>query len=283
MGKTSVDSRLNIPGKIGWMTMEVPGFLILLYIMYTLPAKLGIQSLPWENYTMAALFVSRSIYSTSTDQLPHTNITMQTIHYLYRAILSPLISPSMSPIHIINWSGAFLFQIFNGISIGGWLGGYGPTTRADWAGHQNNYVAGARMEFGLVLWAIGFFLTIFHDDELREIRRAAARNQQRRAAQAEHSTGKDKMANGSTGVDKVYMIPKNGLFWWIFYPHYLCEWMEWTGFWVAGGSKCLPARTFLVNEISTMLPRAIQGKKWYIERFGEYKVAGRKAIIPKLL
>jgi hypothetical protein len=58
MGKTSIPSRLNIPGKLGWATMEAPGFILLLYIMSTLPTKLGIESLPWENWVLAAVFVS---------------------------------------------------------------------------------------------------------------------------------------------------------------------------------------------------------------------------------
>ena len=57
MGKTSTPSRLNIPGKIGWATMEAPGFLILLYIMFTLPQKNGIEHLPGANWLMATLFV----------------------------------------------------------------------------------------------------------------------------------------------------------------------------------------------------------------------------------
>lgn len=57
-GKTSVNSRFNIPGKIAWLTMEAPGFLTLLYIMNTLPAETGLTSLPWENKAMAALFVN---------------------------------------------------------------------------------------------------------------------------------------------------------------------------------------------------------------------------------
>lgn len=58
MGKTSVVSRFNLPGKIGWLTMESPGFILLLYLMFTLPAMNGIKELPLENKIMAALFVS---------------------------------------------------------------------------------------------------------------------------------------------------------------------------------------------------------------------------------
>ena len=56
-GKTSTESRFNIPGKIGWATMEAPGFLTLLYIMFTLPQMNGIEHLPGANWFMAGLFV----------------------------------------------------------------------------------------------------------------------------------------------------------------------------------------------------------------------------------
>jgi 3-oxo-5-alpha-steroid 4-dehydrogenase 1 len=148
---------------------------------------------------------------------------------------------------------------------------------------RKDYKTGGRMELGLMIWALGFIGNIFHDDELREIRRAAARNQKKRAAEAEKSTGKGKAADGKKGVDKVYMIPRNGLFNYIFYPHYLLEWVEWSGFWVMAGLGCVPARNFVVNEIATMLPRAVQGKAWYVERFGKEKVGGRKAVIPGIL
>ena len=187
----------------------------------------------------------------------------------------------MSPIHLLVWLSGLTFQITNGLSIGSWLAGYGPTTRLEWQNHGNTYVAGGRIELGMMIWAFGFMGNVFHDDELREIRRAAARNQKKRAEEADESTGKGK--EGKKGVDKVYMIPENGLFRWIFFPHYLCEWIEWSGFWLIGGARFVPGQNFVVNEISTMLPRAVQGKKWYEERFGKEKVAGRKAIIPGIL
>lgn len=142
----------------------------------------------------------------------------------------------------------------------------------------NSYVNGARIELGFMIFALGLVANIFHDDELREIRRAALRKQA--AAQNDPSTGKNK---GNKKVDKVYMIPQNGLFNYILYPHYFCEWIEWAGFYIMAGSGCVPARTFLINEVATMLPRALQGKAWYVERFGKEKVGGRKAILPGIL
>lgn len=174
----------------------------------------------------------------------------------------------MSPIHPLVWTLAFLFQVFNATSLSGWLAGYGPTTVYDWAGR---YWA---MEIGLVIWAWGLLGNIFHDDDLREIRRAADRKQRKEA---------ERLGKPVEGVDKVYMIPKNGLFAFVLYAHYLCEWIEWAGFWMVGGWQCVPARAFLVNEITTMLPRALQGKRWYEKKFGKDKVGNRKAIIPGLV
>lgn len=58
MGKTSVNSIFNLPGRIAWFTMECPGFLTLLYTMYTLSAEQGITDLPWQNKVLAGLYVS---------------------------------------------------------------------------------------------------------------------------------------------------------------------------------------------------------------------------------
>ncbi|KAK1093521.1 hypothetical protein LTR48_002161 [Friedmanniomyces endolithicus] len=233
-GKTSIDSRFNLPGKWAWCFMEVPGMLTVLYCMLTIPSTIGLsspQQLPWGNWAMAFVY---------------------TIHYIYRAILSPLL----------------LNPIINGISIGGWLAGYGPTTVHDWAGRLY------WMEIGLVIWGWSFLGNVFHDDDLREIRRSALRRQQKKAKEE----GKP-----IEGVNKLYMMPKNGLFHYVLYPHYFCEWLEWGGFWMVGGLGCVPARTFLLNEIATMLPRALQGRRWYVEKFGKERVGNRKAVIPGLL
>lgn len=247
-GKTSIDSKLNLPGKWAWFVMESPTILTMLYCMFTIPKMENIESLPWANWTMAGVYC---------------------IHYFYRAWLCPLVlNPSMSPIHPLVMLFAFAFNTINALSIGCWLAGYGPTTVYDWAGRLYT------IEIGLVLWGWSLMGNIFHDDDLREIRRSALRRQK---AQAK------KEGKPLDDVQKLYMIPKNGLFHYILYPHYLCEWFEWAAYWMIGGWNCVPARTFLINEISTMLPRAVQGKQWYIDKFGKERVGGRKAVIPGLL
>ena len=52
---------------------------------------------------------------------------------------------------------------------------------------------------------------------------------------------------------------------------------------MVGGVACGPARAFVVNEVATMLPRALHGWDWYVEKFGRERVGKRKAIIPGLL
>lgn len=240
--------------------MEAPGFITLLYIMFTLPARTGLDHpLPWTNWMMAGMF---------------------TVHYLYRALLSPLVlNPSMSPIHPLVWLFAFGFQIVNSISIGSWLAGYGPTRIEDWADRPG------WIQLGMIIWAVGLLGNIYHDDELREIRRTALRKQRQQEKEQDDSTTREagKGKGKGKGVDKVYLMPQNGLFHFILYPHYVCEWIEWAGFWMVGGLHCVPARTFLFNEISTMTPRALQGKRWYLDRFGADRVGSRTALIPGVL
>jgi 3-oxo-5-alpha-steroid 4-dehydrogenase 1 len=175
----------------------------------------------------------------------------------------------MSPMHISVALSALFFNVLNGACIGGYLGGYGPVTTAEWSDRM------IYLQVGLVIWICGFLGNIYHDDELRELRRSSIREQEQKAK----SEGiKDKKS-----VDKVYKIPQAGLFEFILYPHYFCEWIEWTGYWIIGGWSCIPARSFLLNEVTAMLPQAVSGKRWYIERFGKEKIGNRKAVIPGLL
>ncbi|KXX77186.1 Steroid 5-alpha-reductase DET2 [Madurella mycetomatis] len=249
MGKTSVTSRFNLPGRIGWLTMEAPGFLTLLYTLRTLPAQVHADadfSLPWQNKVLGALFV---------------------LHYVYRALAFPFLQPSMSPLHIVIWASGLSFQLTNGLCIGSWLAAYGPTTQSAWAASSPSTLQFAA---GIALFYVGLAANYYHDDELREIRR------RERARQAKLQKDGEK----GNGVEKHYEIPNAGLFKVMLYPHYFVEWVEWFGYWMAAGWGCVPARCFLFNEIAAMLPRAVKGRQWYAEKFGEDKIKGRWAVIP---
>ena len=249
MGKTSVDSKLNLPGRIGWLIMECPGFMTLLYIMSTLTEKEGIDDLPWQNKVLAGLFV---------------------IHYSYRAVMFPIMAPSMSPLHAGVVLLATCFQFVNATCIGSWLAAYGPTTAADWEVQLGPFPT-LQFVVGITVFYLGLAANYFHDDELREIRR----REEQRCERVARETG-EKLGS----VSKHYQVPNTGFFKYMLYPHYFVEWIEWLGFYTACGWSCVPARMFLINEIASMLPRAVKGRKWYVERFGEEKIGKRWAVIP---
>ena len=248
--------------------MEAPGFLCLSYIMATLPARQGIEDLPWQNKVLAGLFI---------------------IHYLYRALAFPFLQPSIAPVHAAVWAGALTFQLQNGIAIGGWLAAYGPVTEAAWD-EQSSLL---QFVLGIAIFYVGLAGNFFHDEELRDIRRRESRRQEQVLLQQQN--GGSTPSSGSIVEDRQrrekqeqqvkthYRIPQAGLFRYVLFPHYFCEWLEWTGFWVAAGWGSVPARTFVINEILVMLPRAWNGWYWYKEQFGEDKIRKKKVAIPGLL
>jgi 3-oxo-5-alpha-steroid 4-dehydrogenase 1 len=176
----------------------------------------------------------------------------------------------MSPLHILVWAFALLFQITNATALGSWLAAYGPTTAEEW---QADSWSTVRFLGGVAVFYFGLATNYFHDDELRNIRRKEMRRMDRVAKE-------QKKAGKKVSVEKHYQIPEAGLFKYMLYAHYFCEWIEWTGFWIAAGWGCVPARTFVINEVMVMFPRAVRGKWWYQERFGEEKVKGKWAVLP---
>ncbi len=192
---------------------------------------------------------------------------------MYRAVIFPWIQPSMSPIHILVLLFALSFQLCNATCIGSWLAAYGPRTADDWSRQLAPFPT-LQFAVGIAVFYIGLAANYYHDEELREIRRREEARQARLARE-----------NGTptASIEKHYQVPQAGLFKYILFAHYSVEWVEWIGFWIACGWSCAPARAFVVNEITSMLPRAVRGKKWYLERFGEEKIKGRWAAIPGVI
>lgn len=163
----------------------------------------------------------------------------------------------MAPTHIIITLAGVGFNIINGSMIGGWLGGFGSAAEVPtW-----QIVAGSS------IFLVGLWGNIYHEEILRDIR---------------NKPGKDEIVVNDNG--RIYKVPQGGLFDYIWYPHYFSEWCEWTGYMIAGGGPLnfLPATIFVLNEIATMLPRALQGKRWYENKFGD-KAPKKKAAIPGII
>ncbi|KZT72277.1 hypothetical protein DAEQUDRAFT_27641 [Daedalea quercina L-15889] len=200
------------------------------------------------------------------------------VHYLNRAIISPLRTPSRSKSHLGVPLSAVAFNITNGSLLGAYLSS--PAAQAYLAG------ASARPAFwvAVALWAAGLAGNIVHDEVLLNIRRNAKAKGKGRA-----SPPPGKRQN----KQEHYAIPHGYLYRLISYPNYFCEWCEWLGFALAAaplpslvsGEDFLmtvaPPWLFFMSEIFLMLPRAWRGHQWYHNRFPDYPKE-RKAVIPFL-
>lgn len=288
MGRTSGTSFLSLPGRITWSTAEIFGPLNLIYILYTLPRHLVALD------TSAKSPTDMSPTSVLGTGLPITHEFLgflYVLHYTNRAIITPWFgAPSMSPINLIVALMMATFQYLNSTNLGGWIC-YNAQAQAV---SDSAYTAGT-MSFsssflsptvqyvltfiGMVIFLLGFAGNITAEWTLFSLRRAAAK----RKAKSE--------GRATVTYDKVYVIPEvKGLFRYVLFPHYSLEWLEWTGYYILGVSFGLgwsysesAALQFVISEIATMSPRAYEGVGWYEKRFGKRPVAGRKAVIPRLL
>jgi 3-oxo-5-alpha-steroid 4-dehydrogenase 1 len=210
---------------------------------------------------------------------PATIITgLFLIHYVNRAFLSPLRTPSRSKFHITVPLSALTFTIINGTLMGSYLSS--PAAESFLAGALSR----PRFWFGVGLWLFGFAGNILHDEILFNLRRNA--KSKGKAKEADDSDDDD---NNGKNKQEHYSIPYGYLYSLISYPNYFCEWLEWLGFALAAApiptltsvSSFQPPWIFVVSEVLLMLPRAYRGHKWYRSRFPDYPKE-RKAVIPFL-
>ncbi|KAJ5112298.1 hypothetical protein N7532_000343 [Penicillium argentinense] len=300
-GKGSMQNSIfNMPGRIAWFLMEIAGPLNLIYNLGISPRS--VFELPAANQLVTALYC---------------------IHYVNRAIISPFFSaPSMSPMHLFVVSSAVLFNWFNSSCLVGWILGYEipvpgfVTNGVESLRSSSSPLLAALPVVGTALFSIGMIGNIYSETSLFRMRVSEAEKRS-----AKKSDTKTSPNNGRNKYHKVYVIPPaTGVFRSILYPHYVFEWLEWTGFAIAGlavyplsaTSKIastaatvapplnlapwlvpfasvtdrlglplpLPAVLFVVNAMANMLPHARWGRKWYVEKFGEKDVAERGAVVP---
>lgn len=221
--------------------MEIAGPINLLYILYHLPAKLSIRTLPLPNKLVASLYL---------------------LHYVNRAIISPFVSaPSMSPIHAFVAIAAVFFNWFNSSCLAGWLVGYNVTTIPGYYPLSQASIttpekaleeslastAGTSLLLpvtGLVLFFGGMAGNIYAERTLFRLRREQADTKKSsKDNETSDLADSDSAAKQKNKYHKVYVIPPAaGLFSSILYPHYVCEWIEWTGFALVG-TTVFPALT----------------------------------------
>ena len=212
------------------------------------------------------------------------------LHYLNRAIVSPLRSPGRSRTHMVVPICGVIFNLINPPLMAAYLSAP-PAPTAIEAKFFNKISNGfsvppsqfpfstsvqgppsdawshASYSIGILIYFLGLISNIIHDEILYDLRR-------------NHPPSAD-------GKPR-YAIPKGGLYKWISYPNYLSEWIEWTGFAIAATAgqanrwEYTAPWVFVVSEVALMLPRAWKGHLWYHQKFrGEYPKE-RKVIIPFL-
>ncbi|EPQ55109.1 hypothetical protein GLOTRDRAFT_76409 [Gloeophyllum trabeum ATCC 11539] len=251
------DSIFLVDGIKSWILMELvsPAFFIYTYLASPLTHTTHIPSPSDPTTPFVALFLT---------------------HYLNRAVLSPLRTPTRSKSHIMVPLAAVAFNTINGSLLGTYLSS--PAATAFLVSSQVPW----KFYAGLALWLAGFAGNILHDEILLNIRRKSIRDAKKAEAQ-----GKEKPKNH-------YAIPHGYLYSLISYPNYFCEWVEWFGFALAcapmpsfaSGAEFLrtvsPPWLFFMAEVCTMLPRAYKGHQWYHEKFPDYP-KDRKAVVPFIL
>lgn len=278
MGRTnSGKSRLNLPGRYAWAIAESVGPLNMLFIIYTLPSKLHPQPAS-----------PASLLGTGMPFFYHELLALlYLLHYLNRAIITPLfLAPSMSPVAAPVSVLMALFQYTNSSCLSCWLV-YNAHSKL--SSSNSTPVPSSSLLFplftnplpllGVFLFALGLYSNISSETTLFALRRGAALRRAKSEGKPLHNLS----------YNKVYVIPEpKGWFKYVMYPHYTTEWVEWTGYWLLAGLAGLgwwstPAMWFVVNEVGTMAPRAVDGRRWYEGKFGKRALAGRGAVVPGLL
>lgn len=245
----SNDSIFVVDGIKSWIIMELVAPITFISVLYRGPCASSLPAISTPQVILSSLFI---------------------VHYLNRAIISPLRTPSRSKSHIVVPLLAVIFNIVNGALMGTYL--LSPTASAFLAG------AFSRPSFwaGIMLCACGFAGNILHDEVLLDIRRKS----QAKGKRNENKLGKEH-----------YAIPHGYLYRYISYPNYFCEWLEWFGYALAAAPlpalmpltetmrTAQPPWLFFWAEVFLMISRAYKGHQWYHKNFPEYPKE-RKAVVP---
>lgn len=204
------------------------------------------------------------------------------VHYANRALISPLRSPGRSKAHVIVTLAGIVFNTVNGSLLGTYVS---SATCAAYTFNASTGTSthGMRMLVGIALYAAGLLGNIYHDEILYDLRRDAMKNK------AEAEARGDEKANSKPH----YGIPYGGLYRFISYPNYFCEWAEWIGYALIGApipalwthglkafTSAAPPWLFVSAEFFVMAPRAYRGHVWYHQKFPDTYPKERRAAIP---
>ncbi|EIW80392.1 hypothetical protein CONPUDRAFT_105397 [Coniophora puteana RWD-64-598 SS2] len=255
------DSILLVDGIKSWILMELVSPITFLYT---------ITQRPFADTSLMAPSASTPL---SGPQKLLAGLFL--LHYLNRALISPLRTPSRSKSHIMVPLAAISFNLVNGSLMASYLSSSYAASFLEGAFSRASFWA------GVGIWAAGLAGNIVHDEVLLNLRRKKRDDE-----------SKEKDSNGAAKSNKQhYAIPHGYMYSLISYPNYFCEWCEWAGFafaasplpsvasWSAVLSTVSPPWVFVWSEVLMMIPRAYKGHKWYHDKFPDYPKE-RKAVVP---
>ena len=215
--------------------------------IFKIPARIAwiLQELP--SFAMATYFFISSLKE-SFGTVPIGNrllLSFFMVHYFNRTFIFPLKIRGGKPTGIVEFLCAFAFTTINGFLQGLCL------TKFDEYKITNLYEM--RFIVGLILFISGFGINLHCDSILRNLRKP-----------------------GETG----YKIPFGGAFDFVTCGNYFGEFLEWTGFAIAGNNG--GGYAFAMFTFANLFPRAVQTHHWYQKKFDNYP-KNRKIFIPFLL
>lgn len=115
-----------------------------------------------------------------------------------------------------------------------------------------------RFIIGMIIYLFGYTMNLHSDHIIRNLR------------------SKEEVESGQ----KIYRIPKGGLFNYVSSPSYFTELVSFTGFAIATWS--IGAVFVLGVSAANLIPRAFQTHQWYKEKFSDYP-KNRRVIFPGIL
>ncbi len=187
-----------------------------------------------------------------SDPVPLLFLAVWLLHYSNRGYLFPYLIRT-APGAKTSFSLLVVMAGWGATSLHGYLNASFLTTHS--TQFTTSWLTDPRFLVGIVLYYLSFGLTIHSEAIQRNLRT------------------KQEVAAG----EKVYRIPRGGLYRWVTSPCYFTELTAWAGFalmtWSPGGLFI-----FAIS-CANLIPRAVASHRWYRERFDDYPPE-RKALIP---
>lgn len=186
--------------------------------------------------------------------VPLIFLVMWLIHYANRGFIFPFLIRAprgqKSSFSITVVLSGWLVTIMHGYLNATWITDHGSYTSA--------WLTDPRFIIGFLVYYCGYFLNLHSDAIIRNLR-----------SRAEVEAG-----------EKVYRIPRGGLFRWVSSPSYFSELLAWTGFAICTWS--LGSVFILLVSMANLVPRAFKTHAWYRQKFPDYP-ADRKVLIPFII